>query len=132
MVTDFQIAVVIPCYKVKEHILEVISKIGSEVSKIYIIDDKCPDKSGELVQQKSSDLRVRVLFHEWNQGVGGAVISGYQAALNDGADIIIKLDGDGQMPPDRIPKLIATEPWVRSRSTARWLPLRRIRSHLMD
>ena len=45
------------------------------------------------------DKRIKVIFQEKNQGVGGAVISGYKAALADGNDIIVKIDGDGQMDP---------------------------------
>jgi len=93
------IAVVIPCYKVKKHILEVISEIGAEISIIYIIDDCCPEKSGEYVEQNCRDERVVVIYHPENRGVGGAVISGYQAALKDNIDIVVKIDGDGQMDP---------------------------------
>jgi len=93
------IAVVIPSYKVTDHILGVLEAIGPEVKKIYVVDDACPDGSGELVQKQSKDKRVRVLFHETNQGVGGAVVSGYKAALKDDVDVVVKVDGDGQMDP---------------------------------
>jgi dolichol-phosphate mannosyltransferase len=79
------IAVVIPSYKVKRHVLGVIAGIGPEVSRIYVVDDKCPDGSGALVQAECADPRVTVITHEENQGVGGAVISGYRAAIADGA-----------------------------------------------
>ncbi|MFM4783535.1 glycosyltransferase family 2 protein [Aeromonas veronii] len=97
-----KIAVVIPCYKVKEHILKVIDGIGSEVYKIYVIDDKCPEGTGSFILSNSSDSRVKVIFSSHNQGVGGAVINGYKAALKDGMDIIVKVDGDGQMDPSLI------------------------------
>ncbi|BEE16927.1 hypothetical protein VAWG006_11800 [Aeromonas enteropelogenes] len=97
-----KIAVVIPCYKVKEHILKVIDGIGSEVCKIYIIDDKCPEGTGNFILSNSSDSRVKVIFNSDNQGVGGAVINGYKAALKDGMDIMVKVDGDGQMDPSLI------------------------------
>lgn len=99
-----KLAVVIPCYKVSGHILEVLAGIGPEVSAIYVIDDACPEKSGELVKKKSKDKRVKVLAHSQNQGVGGAVITGYKEALKDGFDVVVKIDGDGQMDP----KLIQT------------------------
>ena len=54
------------------------------------------------------DARVRVLRHaRVNRGVGGATITGYRAALADGADIVVKLDGDGQMDAREIPRLVA-------------------------
>ena len=102
MGADLKIAVVIPCYRVKDHILDVIDGIGPEVSKIYVVDDACPDGSGKFVQKNSKDKRLRFIFHEENQGVGGAVISGYKAAYADGADVVVKIDGDGQMDPSLI------------------------------
>ncbi|MCP5130074.1 MAG: glycosyltransferase family 2 protein [Pseudomonadales bacterium] len=101
-----KIAVVIPCYKVAGSILDVIASIGPEVSAIYVVDDACPQSSGNLVQEQCDDTRVRVLFHNRNQGVGGAVITGYQEAVQDGADIIVKLDGDGQMDAGLIPYFV--------------------------
>ncbi len=93
------IAVVIPSYRVTRHILGVIASIGPEVSRIYVVDDKCPDGSGQLVKDQCRDPRVVVLDHQVNQGVGGAVMSGYAAAIKDGAAVIVKVDGDGQMNP---------------------------------
>jgi len=100
------IAVVIPCFKVQNKILQVLGKIPKFVNKIYVIDDCCPNKSGILVQENFNDDRIQIIFHTKNQGVGGAMISGYKAALNDKCDIIVKLDGDGQMNPESIPFLI--------------------------
>lgn len=97
------IAVVIPSYKVKRHILDVIASIGSEVGRIYVVDDCCPDGSGDFVREHCGDPRVTVLQHEVNQGVGGAVMTGYTAAIADGAKVIVKVDGDGQMDARLIP-----------------------------
>ncbi len=94
-----RVAVVIPAYKVTRHILNVVSQIPAEVWRIYVIDDACPDDSGKLVEAQVSDPRVRVIFHQKNQGVGGAVMTGYSAAIEDGAEVIVKVDGDGQMDP---------------------------------
>ena len=94
-----RIAVVIPCYRVTQHILGVISAIGPEVWRIYVVDDKCPDGSGSHVETHCGDPRIIVLRHEANQGVGGAVMTGYKAAITDGAEVIVKVDGDGQMDP---------------------------------
>ncbi len=100
------IAVVIPSYKVKKHILQVISEIGENVDKIYVVDDKCPQESGKFVQERCQDKRVTVLFNEINKGVGGAVKTGYKQAIADNCTIVVKLDGDGQMNPKLIPELI--------------------------
>jgi glycosyltransferase involved in cell wall biosynthesis len=100
------IAVVIPAYRVTAHILDVIAEIGKEVSQIFVVDDACPEGSGALVSEKCKDKRVAVLTHSENQGVGGAVVTGYRAALEAGADIVVKVDGDGQMDPAMITDLI--------------------------
>lgn len=100
------IAVVIPCYRVKRHILGVVERIGTEVSKIYVVDDKCPDHSGQFVQQECRDPRVVVVFNEVNLGVGGAVMAGYRKALADGVDVIVKIDGDGQMDPAMLMRFV--------------------------
>lgn len=102
-----RIGVVIPSYKVRTHILEVIFAIGPEVERIYVIDDCCPDKSGEFVETQCQDPRVTVLYHKHNQGVGGAVLTGYRAAIDEDMDIIVKVDGDGQMEPALIPQFVA-------------------------
>jgi dolichol-phosphate mannosyltransferase len=101
------VAVVIPSYKVTRHILDVIAGIGPEVARIYVVDDKCPDGSGAFVRAHVRDPRVTVIEHEQNQGVGGAVMTGYRAAILDGAAVIVKVDGDGQMDTSLIPDFIA-------------------------
>jgi glycosyltransferase involved in cell wall biosynthesis len=101
-----RIAVVIPCYRVTAHILDVIAAIGPQVWRIYVVDDACPDASGKHVQSSCSDPRVRIIQHEVNKGVGGAVMIGYKTAIADGASIIVKVDGDGQMDPALIPLFI--------------------------
>lgn len=101
------IAVVIPSYRVVRHILGVISAIGPEVWRIYVVDDKCPDGSGDQVEAQCKDPRVVVLRHEVNLGVGAAVMTGYRAAIANGAEIMVKVDGDGQMDPSLIPNFVA-------------------------
>lgn len=96
------IAVVIPCFKVKRHILEVIENIGNNIDKIYVVDDACPEKSGDFVESNCKDSRVVIIRHKLNQGVGGAVMTGYKSAIKDGAEVIVKVDGDGQMNPNLI------------------------------
>jgi dolichol-phosphate mannosyltransferase len=102
------LAVVIPSYRVKSQILDVISGIGPEAGLIYVVDDACPEGSGKYVLENCDDKRVKVIFHEKNKGVGGATKTGYLKAIEDGARIVVKLDGDGQMDPALIRKL--TEP----------------------
>lgn len=101
------VAVVIPAYKVRDQIIDVIDGIGPEVDKIYVVDDACPDGSGRIVEEECPDKRVVVIRNASNRGVGGAVIAGYEAAIYDGIEIIVKVDGDGQMDPALIPDFIS-------------------------
>lgn len=102
-----RIAVVIPCYRVIRHVGDVIARIGVEVDAIYCVDDACPDGSGDWIEANVRDPRVRVLRHGENQGVGGAVMTGYRRAVEDGLDVIVKIDGDGQMDPALVPLFVA-------------------------
>jgi glycosyltransferase involved in cell wall biosynthesis len=101
-----RVAVVIPCFRVSNQILPVLAGIGGLVETIYVVDDCCPEGSGRLVENESSDPRVRVIYHKINQGVGGAVLSGIEAALRDGMDVVVKIDGDGQMDPELLPLFV--------------------------
>lgn len=107
MATQQKVAVVIPCFKVKNQILEVISNIGSEVDRIYVVDDCCPQKTGDYVKENCNDERVTILHNPVNLGVGGAVMNGYSAAIKDDMAVIVKVDGDGQMDPKLIRQFVA-------------------------
>ena len=101
------IAVVIPCFRVSETILDVLAEVGPECQAIYVVDDACPENTADLVEAECHDPRVRTIRLSENQGVGGATLEGYRVALEDGAEILVKLDGDGQMDPALIPRLVA-------------------------
>lgn len=102
-----KIAVIIPCYKVTRHVMDVLAAIEDAVAAIYCVDDACPDGSGALIQSRTTDPRVTVLFHRQNRGVGGAMKTGYRAAIADGMDILVKVDGDGQMDPSLLMDFVA-------------------------
>ncbi|HEX9701452.1 MAG TPA: glycosyltransferase family 2 protein [Rhodospirillales bacterium] len=97
---------VVPCFRETRHVLDVLARIGPEVGRVIVVDDACPDGTGRHVREHCQDPRVEVLTHERNKGVGGATITGYRRALELGADIIVKVDGDGQMDPAMIPVLV--------------------------
>lgn len=98
--------VVIPAFRAAASVLPVIAAIGSEIDLIVVIDDACPEGTGLQVSARCADPRVVVLMHAENQGVGGAFLTGMRYALSRGADVIVKLDADGQMDPAQIPALI--------------------------
>lgn len=99
MNNKIKIAVIIPTFKARNHILDVLNAIGPEVARIYVVDDCCPDNSGDFVAVNCNDDRISVIKHTENKGVGGAVITGYKAAIEDEMDILVKIDSDGQMDP---------------------------------
>ena len=103
-----KIAIVIPAYKVVQQIDQVLSAIPSGIDHVILVDDKCPLGSGKIAESNSypniEDLIV--LRHEKNQGVGGAVVTGYRKAMELECEVVIKIDGDGQMDLSKIPDLV--------------------------
>ena len=98
--------VVIPAYRAAGSILQVIAGIGPEIELIVVVDDGCPEGTGVVVASRCNDPRVVTLMHDANQGVGGAFLTGMRYAIARGADIIVKVDADGQMDPAQMPALI--------------------------
>jgi dolichol-phosphate mannosyltransferase len=99
------VAVVIPAYRVASHIAGVIARIPSEVDYIVVVNDASPDQLQDVLATLA-EPRLTVIRHEVNKGVGGAMKTGFQRALELGADIIVKVDGDGQMDPALIPHFV--------------------------
>ena len=106
MAQNSKIAVILPCYKSSAQVLDVLQRVPSQVSKIYCVDDACPEKTGEHIKKNSKDKRIKILNHKENQGVGGALITGYKQALADKMDVIVKIDSDGQMDPEILPGFV--------------------------
>jgi len=104
---EFNLAVVIPAYHVADEIESVLSEIPEYLHYIIVVDDASPDNTSELVQAfANQDKRIVLIRHEQNQGVGGAMLTGFRKALELGAQIIVKIDGDHQMDPAHIPALV--------------------------
>ena len=104
---DVHVAAIVPAFNVARHIAHVIREMPPVVRTIIVVDDCSTDETSALVGRLADlESRVQLIRHERNIGVGGAMITGYRRALECGADIIVKIDGDGQMPMWMIPKLI--------------------------
>ena len=101
-----KVAVVIPCFKVDQKLGKLVSEIEENIDLIILVDDACPDNSVKKVMAANKDQRVVAHYHEKNQGVGGAVVSGIKIALDAKADVVIKLDGDGQYSADLVNKVL--------------------------
>lgn len=103
--THRSVAVVIPAYRVGAAVRDVIVRVPALVRHIIVVDDASPDNLREVLAGVS-DPRLIVISHEVNQGVGGAMKTGFKKALELGADIIVKIDGDGQMDPALVPQFV--------------------------
>ncbi len=103
---ELHVAVVVPAYRVEDQVEEVLRTLPSWVQSVIVVDDCSPDRSAERVTALR-DARVRLVRHERNLGVGGAVVTGFREALRSGADVVVKMDGDGQMDPAHLPRLLA-------------------------
>ncbi len=99
------ITAILPAYKSKSQIASVLKAIPNSVSRIIVVDDACPQQTGDYVFKHCADKRITVIYHKENQGVGGAMISGYTEALKTSENIFVKIDSDGQMNPNEIPRL---------------------------
>ena len=104
-----KIAVIIPAYRAESTISKVINDIPDSVQWIIVVDDCSPDHTSKLVSDMT-DSRILLIKHETNQGVGGAMWTGYLAALEVGANIIVKMDSDDQMDAKYLTKL--TDPII--------------------
>jgi glycosyltransferase involved in cell wall biosynthesis len=99
------IAAVVPAYRVAQQIGRVIGNMPFYVRNIIVVDD-CSSDDTALAVERCESPRVRLVRHQVNQGVGGAMLTGYAAALQLGAEIVIKMDGDDQMDPQCLPILL--------------------------
>ncbi len=98
---------VVPCYRVKAHILRVIRRTPAWFEGIVCVDDGCPEGSGDFIEAENSDPRVVVVRLPKNQGVGGATLAGYAEAARRGARVMVKVDGDDQMDLGYAAQLVA-------------------------
>lgn len=103
----YSIAAVIPCYRVEKEIQSVLCALPDYIKYIIVVDDASPDSTPDLVTASAKkDERISLIRHPSNVGVGGAMVTGYRRALELGAQIIVKIDGDGQMDVEELPALL--------------------------
>ena len=101
-----KIVAVVPCYKSSNIACRVINDLINYVDFVICVDDNCPDKTGKIIEKNIKSEKLKVIYHEINKGVGGATKTGIKYAKLINAEIIVKIDSDGQMNPKDIPKLI--------------------------
>jgi glycosyltransferase involved in cell wall biosynthesis len=108
MFDQCSIAVAIPYYNAARHIAGVVSKLPSFVDAVIITDDKSPEPlpESEVRAAAKPGTEVVVLRHDTNKGVGGATLTGFQYAIDNGYDIVVKIDADDQMDTAYLPHLL--------------------------
>lgn len=100
-------AVIIPCYRCEKTIQAVVQAIPDSVHLIVCVDDCSDDETATVLSSLVLlDPRVCIITNKTNKGVGGATVAGYRHAIELGAEILVKLDSDGQMNPEFIDTLI--------------------------
>ena len=106
------IVVVIPAYNEADHIGAVLKSVPAYVRTIIVVDDASTDSTARIAADLAEqDPRIVLEQRPHNRGVGAAMVAGFQRALELDAQIVVKVDGDGQMPMAKLPELI--EPLIR-------------------
>jgi glycosyltransferase involved in cell wall biosynthesis len=101
-----RVAAVVPALNEAAHVAGVITGMPAYVDAIIVVDDHSTDGTAAAAEAVG-DTRVEIVRHERRRGVGGATVSGMRCALERGADLVVKVDGDGQMDPARMESLLA-------------------------
>jgi glycosyltransferase involved in cell wall biosynthesis len=101
-----RVGVVVPAYDEEELIAATLGGIPPLVDRIIVVNDGSSDRTA-AVAQAAGDGRVEVISHERRSGVGAATVTGYRRALADGMDVVVVMNGDNQMDPEDLPKLVA-------------------------
>jgi len=101
------IAVVIPAYNEEKLIGKVLKTVPTFIDHIVVVDDASGDRTGEVVKaHQKEEPRIIYIRHERNEGVGGAITTGYKWAREKEIDISVVMAGDAQMDPEDLPKLL--------------------------
>jgi len=101
-----RVAIVIPAYNEEKLLAATVEGIPPFVDAVYIVDDRSTD--GTVAAARAiTDPPVHVIEHDRNQGVGGAIVTGYKAALADRMDVTAVMAADNQMDPEDLEPICA-------------------------
>lgn len=106
MLEGARVAVIIPAFDEEKLLAKTLGGIPSFVDEVYVVDDASRDATSE-VARAFPDPRVHVLTHPENRGVGAAIVTGYLAARERGAEVLAVMAGDAQMHPDDLSALVS-------------------------
>jgi glycosyltransferase involved in cell wall biosynthesis len=101
------IVCVIPAYRARATVCAVVRDVLRYCDAVVVVDDGCPQHSGDAVAHEfGGNDAVRVLRHERNGGVGRAMKTGFAESVRMGASVVVKVDADGQMDSEYIPRCV--------------------------
>ncbi len=104
MFCEKTLAVVVPAHNEETQIQTVISTMPDCVDQIIIVDDASTDATAAKVNEAAAtERRVHLICHAKNQGVGGAIVTGYKHARDEKFDVVVVMAGDAQMDPEDLP-----------------------------
>jgi glycosyltransferase involved in cell wall biosynthesis len=98
-----KLAIVIPAFNEEATLRDVATRALAQSRNVYVIDDGSTDATSATV----ADLPLKLIRHAANLGKAASLWDGFAAALEDGADCIATLDGDGQHRPEDVARLLA-------------------------
>ncbi len=93
----------IPVFNEVNSVQSVLDEVVKYAPDVLAIDDGSSDGTSELLDARSD---VTVIHHEKNRGYGAALRTAFQYAIDEGYDILVTLDCDGQHQPKRIPRFV--------------------------
>ncbi|MBN1493774.1 MAG: glycosyltransferase family 2 protein [Candidatus Omnitrophica bacterium] len=101
------VALVIPVYNEERLLGPTLKAVPGYVERVFVVDDNSTDSTRDVVREYAKDdKRIVLVEHETNRGPGQGIVTGYNAALEEGWDIIAVCGGDNQMPLDELSRLI--------------------------
>ncbi len=100
-----RVAVVVPAHNEARLIARTLSSVPGYVDDVVVVDDASVDATRSCAEQ-CGDGRVQVVVHPANRGVGAAIATGYERALQLGAEVVAVMAGDAQMDPTNLPALL--------------------------
>jgi glycosyltransferase involved in cell wall biosynthesis len=107
-VSGVHVAAILPAYNVERELGAVLRSLPPLFTSIIVVNDGSLDGTGAIADRYAQlDRRIAVVHHDRNLGVGGAMATGFRIAVESGADVVVKIDADGQMPLWLVPQLIA-------------------------
>ncbi len=100
-----KILALIPAYNEEGCIGQFIAQVREDIpgADILVINDGSSDRTGEILETLDDIYRLNLPF---NMGIGAAVLAGFSYFVGNDYDYVIRMDGDGQHPPDQAGALI--------------------------